>query len=365
MPVYKDNSRLKNGRPTWYYKVSYTDTFGEHHDKKSKRFESKKDAERAEAEFRLALKSPPSSNITIGQLIDEYSVMKKDQVRLSTWQHEQNQLNHVRSSLGDIKVEKLTKALYKAFLDDLTSKGLSARYKNKTVETFKRVLHFGLRMHSVTSSVPELFEPFKTTGTKNTMKLDFITYNEFTQFIQGVDDPVYEALFTLLFFEGLRIGEANALTWNDIDFDRGKLSVNKTVDTKLKTESGSYLVQPPKTSSGYRNIPFNELVADRLKMLQSRQMKMKGYSDDWYVFGGKKPISQSQISKKKKEYFAKVPEVKEIRVHGFRHSCACYMINVKNVNPTVLAAYLGHSSTKETLDTYSSFYESVMDDIWR
>ena len=40
-------------------------------------------------------------------------------------------------------------------------------------------------------------------------------------------------IFDVLFHTGMRIGEATALTWNDIDFDNNEIHINKIVDKLL------------------------------------------------------------------------------------------------------------------------------------
>src|SRR5450759_3719247 len=53
----------------------------------------------------------------------------------------------------------------------------------------------------------------------------------------------YRPLYELLAYTGLRVGEALGLTWADVDFDAGLLSVHRQlsryrVHSKLKTEAG-------------------------------------------------------------------------------------------------------------------------------
>jgi integrase len=51
---------------------------------------------------------------------------------------------------------------------------------------------------------------------------------EFDTFIKVVDDPIFLALFSLLYWTGMRIGEAQALQIKDIDFDNNTITVSKT-----------------------------------------------------------------------------------------------------------------------------------------
>ncbi|MBK3494080.1 site-specific integrase [Viridibacillus sp. YIM B01967] len=61
----------------------------------------------------------------------------------------------------------------------------------------------------------------------------------------------------LLAFTGMRIGEALALTWSDVDLETGIVNINKT--------RGSFGVGTPKTLNSYRKIPIDETVVSTLK----------------------------------------------------------------------------------------------------
>ena len=55
--------------------------------------------------------------------------------------------------------------------------------------------------------------------------------------------------------------------------------------------------------------------------------------------------------------YAKKANLKHIRIHDFRHSCASLLIN-QNMPITLVSKYLGHSKVSITLDTYSHMYKS-------
>ena len=62
-------------------------------------------------------------------------------------------------------------------------------------------------------------------------KLNFWTVKEFKHFLTLFNDDEYniKLLFTVLFFTGLRLGEALALTWQDIDFSSNTIHITKSV----------------------------------------------------------------------------------------------------------------------------------------
>lgn len=58
---------------------------------------------------------------------------------------------------------------------------------------------------------------------------------------------------------------------------------------------------------------------------------------------------------------AKNSNIKRIRLHDFRHSCASLLIN-NNANIAVVSKFLGHSSIEETLDTYTHMFKNKLND---
>lgn len=99
-------------------------------------------------------------------------------------------------------------------------------------------------------------------------KVDFWTLEEFQKVISLLyKGDYYEHYlfisFWVLFMTGLRIGEAAALQWSDIDFETGLLSITKTLYYKSMDD---YKFVEPKTQASVRTIYID---TDTLKELQA------------------------------------------------------------------------------------------------
>ena len=83
-------------------------------------------------------------------------------------------------------------------------------------------------------------------------KLNFWTVKEFKHFLTLFNDDEYniKLLFTVLFLTGLRLGEALALTWKDIEFSTNTIHVSKSVYVK----KGEEHISSTKTKAGTRRI---------------------------------------------------------------------------------------------------------------
>ena len=187
----------------------------------------------------------------------------------------------------------------------------------------------------------------------------FWTYDEFNKFISIVDDSMYKVFFEILYFCGLRRGEIQALTWNDINFTKGTITINKTLTSKIKGQK--YVIFPPKTKSSNRTIPIPKNALKGLKMLYKEYSILDGFTNKCFVFGTFKPLADTSIERKKNKW-CDIAEIKRIRIHDFRHSCASLLIN-NGANITVVSKYLGHSDISMTLNRYSHMYDSKLEEV--
>lgn len=351
MPVYKDEKQTKDGR-RYYFKVVVN---GKQY--KSKRYYSARECKAAEAQFLLKGATESASKMTFSDLIDAYLVEQKELVKPQTYPHLDAVCKHIRDSLGNVKVAKMSKDNYEHFRDHLTGLGFSANYKNKINTQLKCLLKYAYKKYDIRNDIPSKYDAFADAKQKE--KIDFYTLDEFNQFIAVVDDPRYNALFTTLFFLGLRVGEANGLQFKDIN--NGYVSISKTINTKIKGVGGKYLVSSPKTSSSIRMLPIPKRVAECLKTMREHWSIEKEFSDDYYIFGGYFPLADSSITKAKDRY-CDLANLRRIRIHDFRHSCASLLIN-NGANVTLVSNWLGHSDTKMTLNTYSHLWKSKLEEI--
>ena len=191
--------------------------------------------------------------------------------------------------------------------------------------------------------------------------MDFYTLEEFKKFISNEDNIKFKCLYETLYYCGLRKGEARALTWNDINFDTKELRINKNVVQIEGEDSNKYMITTPKTKSSVRTLPIPETLLNDLKMLLESEKLVYGFKKNWFVFGNDNPITNWQVRSRKNE-LCKLAELKQIRIHDFRHSCASLLIN-NGANITIVAKYLGHTKIDETLNTYSHMFKSKLNDI--
>lgn len=353
MPVYKDSRR-----GTFYYSFSVD---GKRI--RSKDFKTKAEANKALAKAVLNTDYVASENYTFNQVTEQFLKDRDGKVKIQSLTRTKTRLDHFLKVVGDVRVDKLTVKQYQDALNQLDAyiyrgKPLSNAYKNKVIRTFKQLCAFAKKRYDLVTLVPDKFDNYRNEEKK---EMKFITLDQFKQLMEVVDDVTYKALFTVLFFMGSRLGETLALTWEDIDFEKNELRINKTVTTKMKGPDGQYLISTPKTKSSVRSLPLPEIVSKTLLELHDKVSSHPLYSPSRFVFGFDKPISESTIQNKKRKYFQDA-KLEQIRIHDFRHSCASFLIN-NNATPLLVSKWLGHANVSMTLNTYSHLWKSELDEI--
>ncbi len=177
------------------------------------------------------------------------------------------------------------------------------------------------------------------------LKHDFYTLEEFKRFIKGFDNEIYKQFFNLMFFTGVRPGEAMALKFSDLNGNY--ISINKNLTTK-----GGRVIDTPKNRSSIRKIKIDNKLKNDLYNL--KKYYSKNYMvdvDDYFIFGGLNPLSPSTINRYKKSA-CKKSNIRPIKLHEFRHSHATLLLqNGMLINE--VSRRLGHSKVSTTLNIYT------------
>lgn len=187
------------------------------------------------------------------------------------------------------------------------------------------------------------------------VKVDFWTLEEFQKVISLLyKGDYYEhylfVSFWLLFMTGMRIGEASALQWEDIDFETGLLSITKTLYYKSMNE---YKFVEPKTQASNRTIVIDEDTIRELK--EWKEIQEKVLPDCGFVLSYSGIPTSKHTLPRALEKLAGLAGVHRIKIHALRHSHASLLISMGE-NPLIIKDRLGHEKIQTTLGTYGHLY---------
>ena len=157
----------------------------------------------------------------------------------------------------------------------------------------------------------------------------------------------YKLIFTLMFKHGLRLGEAQALRYIDVDQDKAVISINGSITRK--TRDGSYERGEPKSTSSNREIYIGDTI-DLINNIYNKK-NIYRFNDKWYITNNNRPLSVKSIQRKREKNI-KISGLPSCTNHDMRHM---FVSNAwsSGVPITAISAYVGHRNVAETLNTYS------------
>jgi integrase len=174
----------------------------------------------------------------------------------------------------------------------------------------------------------------------------------------------YGYAFSLILNTGLRIAEALSLCWDDIDFERKAITVNKNkILAKKRDDNGNKIggyellfQDSTKTISGNRIIPIN-------KSAEVALYALKKNNNTKFVIVNQR---QNQILPSNFERafhnVLKKANIKKCGLHVLRHTFASMLFS-KGVDVKIVSKLLGHSTVKITYDIYVHLFEQDLSNI--
>ena len=369
MSVFKDKEKTKDGRQ-WRFKVYYHNEDGKLKPYTSKRYLLKKEAEAAERVFKLNRDVPVKKRFDVvadDYFKDAYIRLKESTVNTYYSQYKNNILPYFKNKF----IDEINVSDIENWKNKLIDRKIKTSTCNEYYVVFKEIFTYANRKFELNYNPVSLSGRFKRRNDeviKTEEKLRYITYEEYCKLIEVIHDDLYHCLFLTFYFAGMREGEMQALTWNDIDFNRKIVIVNKTLSTN--TKEGIYKITNTKNCLN-REISMSKILYEELKRYKEVVMKYDDFSSDWFVFGNGDFLSTYQMNKYRKIYFKEAGlEKRLITIHEFRHSHVSLCINeyIKSGQSDstkfflMMSQRMGHS-LRVMQETYMHLFPSVQDKI--
>lgn len=282
---------------------------------------TRKDAERRLAELLVqvdrGLFPQAAGKTTLGEFFDYFLEIARGK-RENTYETYETAFKAFRSVLGgNVKLMDLNPGMLQAVVNQLSrrlKKSTLNLYFSRLKAAMRHAVDVGLIARNPCSGVivarPEEGEKAVCDDDQANRFLRYCKKHE--------DEKGYAALFTLLLKTGMRIGEALALRWRDVDFDEGVVHVTRTVSGRGYS--------PPKSKNGVRKVPLDAGTLNMLSKHRVRQNKLKllhgaSWNQEGLVFcteEGEKLSHGTVYSAFRR--MIKRAGVPEITLHGLRHT---------------------------------------------
>ena len=229
--------------------------------------------------------------------------------------------------------------------------GLSARSVLQHHRVLSEALSHAVKWGHVARNVAQAVDPPQARR-KETATLDADGIRRLLDAAQGT---IYYPLIHLALFTGLRRSELLGLRWQDLDLNRGTLSVSQVMH---HLRDGRIVYEEPKTEKSRRLVALSPVAVLALRGHRDRQegdRDMLGMALDSgsLVFGHAdgSPLLPNTVT----HAFIKIVRragLGGVRLHDLRHTHASVMLR-QGVHPKIVQERLGHSSISITLDVYS------------
>jgi integrase len=247
-------------------------------------------------------------------------------------------------AFGEQKLESITQADVKAFLESLLRTGMKINSALNILSLLDRIMRAAVAGNILLIN-PCCGVSFPKREMVRVSALRLKEQKKLEQAAAKDKDgmPVLLALYT-----GMRIGEICALRWEDVDLENGLIHVRRTLQriaVKGDKNKTRLVFGAPKSDCSRRDIPL----APALKRLLKEAWK-KRVSE--YVISRKNGCVEPRTVRYWFQRIAGNAGLSPAFFHALRHTFATRCLEA-GVDITTLSRLLGHSSVKMTLDVYT------------
>ena len=364
--------QLKNrkGKP-WQARLKYKDALGKWKEtsKMLPDAKGKKDAERIAKKWmddmNKSSQTIPSTpqrrrdRETVSQVVRQYVEFQHNMGLLedSTYDNDTFTIRKwVDPYIGDILFLELDRVAIADWIGRMSEKGLSQHYIYRITTIVNKVYNYYLQLGEI------FVNPFKQVkySKSKTKRVTHLTAEQMDEFVTAVyedytpEDSYYPAFF-LAFYAGLRRGEICGLRWNDVDFERGLL----TVSSAIGVSGNRTYTKTPKNPTSFRTFPM----VPQLQKVLEECYEATNPRPNWYVCGKKdKYKAPSSLSSGFKRFVDRhgITDAygKPIGLHALRHNLGAVGIR-SSMDIASLSLMFGHASRSMTLDTYGDANEDA------
>ena len=283
---------------------------------------------------------------------------------------------HIAPLIGKMKVYEIDNYVIQKLVNNLIDQGYSTDTIKKCKHLISQFFEYAIDNKWVLVN-PTL--KVKVKGKRKVYEEDDEKYKAlppeirdmFLEALNKDEANFIKPLCITLMFAGLRIGEAIALKWKNIDFKNKTIKVERAITQVPKfDEDGNIknrvtVIGDTKTTCSVREIPVTDIVIETLKNWKDKQNERQQTNPDVtsiltaptsYVFANDDGSYRTYSGCRKIfDRFKKRNGLNKFNIHfhGLRHTFSNMLFEM-NENPKVIQQLLGHRDVKTTITVYNS-----------
>jgi integrase len=325
--------------------------------------EARKRLAEFETEVEVGEYIAPQKMTLVAFVQDWSSKVKKDLSPLTYKTYNYHINNHILPVIGHLRLDQINTMHLVTLIDNLSKSGMrkdgrEGLLSDRTVSYIYRVLQ-NLFKHAKDWQLLKK-NPMDGTKKPKVEKKEMLFYDatEAKQVIQALNfESKKWKLFCLgAIIGGFRRGELLALEWKEVDFNKNRISIVKSISL---TVDGVAIVKKPKTVSSFRDVDMPEWFMEELRRYQQLwNDECEQVGDKWlardhqYVFhsGQGKPIYHTTPTQWWTRFLRR-HSLKFIRFHDLRHSSSTLLIEAETDLKSIQQR-LGHGQIQTTMNIY-------------
>ena len=175
---------------------------------------------------------------------------------------------HIVPAFGAMPVQELKGIHVQKLFNDMLEAGKSPKTVKNTAAILHKALSVAVKQGYIAANPCDAAEVPKVTR----HEIKPLTDAEIPVFLAAIEDHPFRNAYGLCLFAGLREGECLGLTWDCVDFERGRITVRQQLQ-KSRTESGTYRIVSSTKSGKVRVIEPPVVAFDYLRSERTRQVE--------------------------------------------------------------------------------------------
>ena len=297
---------------------------------------------------------------------------KKNSVKPTTYNGIQNCLN-CRIAPYDIakfQMGQLDSDIFQKYINILVSDGYSRATIVKTYNTINNCLKMAVLKNDIKFNPLSIVTiPSETQVITKTKDIECLTERDVNKILELAKNTditqstknlyIYEIIF--LIYTGLRIGEACALKWKDIDLKNKKLIVSSSasiIQIDNDSKKTKEIISSPKTNRGKRTVYLTQQAVNALNKIQEKNKQYLNPDNRVFITTVGTPLNRRNLRRSFNTIQKQVnTSIQNSGLHVLRHTFATLAI-AKKIDLKTIAQMLGHAKVSTTYNIYVHFIEN-------
>ena len=283
--------------------------------------------------------------------------------------------NYIVPFMGSMRLSEFSPKVIAALYGKLQS---DPKITPSVLTNIHKLLHSAFEQAVLWEYVPR--NPFQKANVPKVFptEIPMLTTDEIKILIQNCDNPMLSIAIHLAFAGSLRKGEILALTWDEVDFQKGTVSVSKALK-RVRRDAVDVLngkdilyqfpavfdegrtvtvLKRPKTKSSIRTVYLPDHVLDALQEWKGTLKPVKRNQPDLILrYSNGRPLSEETLPRLLEKQLLQL-RLPVVSFHSLRHSSISYKLVLTGGNIKAVQGDSGHAQAEMITERYGHIIDT-------